>query len=260
MSPAYLAPLLTAFGLLLIFISLLWLIDIASEFCDDVTPLTSAQSAQLALAAPYFAVHGFSYETLQGKRPFARLIIRCLLYTDWHITSSASAAQTLEWLAAKGARDSGQGPAASRPPCAARPVRGSDIRAVPVSLDYGDAQKIVFEPQREFRALLAWDVVRLVFVARCCASLGLIDARQFWDYVERAGRLASMHFGSWRGWADAFLLGREVWTGEADGGYRHAVQGLLSHPGSIWKRVGWIDATGAGRHSEFVFGMELPAG
>ncbi|MEP7155415.1 MAG: DUF1266 domain-containing protein [Betaproteobacteria bacterium] len=260
MNDAYLVPFLYTGGTLLVMISALWLVNIAFGFFDETTSLTREQAAKLALAAPYFAAHFFSYDTLQGKRPLARQWIRGLMYFDWDIKSRASALETLEWLAAAGSRATTgaenfgvRSSGATLTPSfflAVPPLPGVPF-PLPPSKPYRPGPQPPAPPQSpppsrhvEFRALLAWDLMRLVFVARCCASVGLIEPGDLWRYADRAARNAEHHFDNWAEWSAAFLQGRRMWTRDVNAGYACVVKRLLASRTSVWNRVKWEEALG----------------
>ena len=230
-----LVPVLYVTGTLLVTISLLWLLNIASEFFDEAVVLSADESARMALAAPYFVMHAFSEDTLQGKRPLARQWIRCLLFADWAIASRASARDRLDWLAASGARNRARN-GGSQPICVGVVVPATGYCADVSRNTRSDANE-------EYRSLLAWDVMRLVFVARCCASVGLITPQEFWRYLDRAGDLAGHYFSDWESWFAAFLRGRRLWAGHAGRSYEWLARKLMGGKDNAWSRVTWEAAT-----------------
>jgi hypothetical protein len=89
--------------------------------------------------------------------------------------------------------------------------------------------------------LLAWDVARLVHVARRCRHAGFLGDAEAWQHVLGAGRLARPAFRDWDGYGTAFLRGREVWAGGPDVTVVAAVGKLVHDETSMWRTTPWDD-------------------
>lgn len=81
---------------------------------------------------------------------------------------------------------------------------------------------------------LAWDLGRLVFVARLCYDAGFIDEKKAWDYIRIAG-LKQSHFKDWKEFSKSYMIGRTMWNVEYNfipifKGYADT----LLVPGNIW--------------------------
>ena len=196
----------------------IWLADAGVGLLDRRVPLDERQRARLALAAPYFTVHGFRERDLSGKRPLGRLRIRRLLRKDWGIRDGATAVGRLEGLVHHGHR--------------------SDPR-------FQDPTQPREDQELVDRAMLAWDAIRLPWLARCCYASGFVDEATVWQYADAGAALARPAFGSWEEWGRAFLDGRVLWGGEARSYYEEVVKKLLADSNSIWNRVSWQEATSA---------------
>ena len=194
----------------------IWLLDVFSGLLVRKIPLDDRQRAQLALGAPYFTVQGFREGDLAGLRPLGRLRVRWLLRKDWGIRDGASAVDRLNGLLQSGHRSDPR-------------LRDPDQPAA--DLEIVD------------RALLAWDAIRVVFLARCCFAVGYLDEPTLWAAVRGAIQLARPRFRSWQEWGRSFAAGRAIWSGGESSYYETVVEKLLSEPKSVWNRVPWEIAT-----------------
>lgn len=196
-----------------------WGADALAGLLDRKVRLDERQRARLALAAPYWKVHSFREGDLVGRRPLGRLWVRHLLRKDWGIRDESSARGRLEDLVRYGHR--------------------SDP-------DFQDASQPREDQAIVDRALLAWDAIRLPFLARCCFTAGFVDEATVWHYVEAAAALArGAGFQGWEAWGNAFLDGRVLWGGEVRSYYEVVVKKLLDDSKSAWNRISWQEATSA---------------
>ena len=190
----------------------IWLADAGAGLLDRRVPLHARQRSRLALAAPYFTVHSFREGDLVGKRPLGRLWMRRLLRKDWGIRDQATAVERLEDLVHYGHR--------------------SDPR-------FQDPTQPREDQALVDRAMLAWDAIRLPWLARCCYTSGFVDEVTVWHYADAGAALARSRFGGWEEWGRAFLDGRVLWGGDARSYYEVVVKKLLEDPKSVWNRVSW---------------------
>src|SRR5882724_4380906 len=172
--------------------------------------LTAGQRSCLALSSMYSILNGRSDETLDGHSWWLRQESWDMLSGSWSIKGRTIAAKhdrslvVLDWFGGEGDR--------------------SDPEKAAAATD-----------------LLAWDMARLVHVARSARHARFLDESEGWIYVLAAGtRLA----GALRGWDDfgrAFLRGRLAWAGAPDPKVERAVERLLAEPESTWNRRAWKD-------------------
>lgn len=193
-----------------------WGIDTLASLFERRVALDEGQRARLALAAPYFTMHGFREGDLAGVRPLGRARIRWLLKKDWGITDQASAIDRLNGLLTEGHR--------SDPSLRDPNQPAADLAIVD-------------------RALLAWDGIRVVFLARCCYAVGHIDEATVWAAIAAAIQLIRGRFRGWEEWGRSFVAGRVIWAGGGGGEYEPVVEKLLRDSGSVWNRVPWELAT-----------------
>lgn len=86
------------------------------------------------------------------------------------------------------------------------------------------------------RGALAWDLGRLVYIARASYTCGYITAEQAWQSIDSIMPQLSMAFTSWNAFGQSYMLGRSIWSHD-DG----AISGLfdiyfqaISDPKSPW--------------------------
>ncbi len=97
------------------------------------------------------------------------------------------------------------------------------------------------ERRRRVDTIVAWDIGRLINVARWSYTSGYLSRRESWEWIETAGDHAQATFDSWKEFGDSYELGSRFWhlgQGlEFDGGRDCA---WLSHsPQSLWNRIPW---------------------
>ena len=85
----------------------------------------------------------------------------------------------------------------------------------------------------------AWDVGRLVFVARMCAEEGWITEEELWRYADAADEIAHRTLTSWEDFGKSYIIGRCLWCGTAN--YFEVMAGyakkMYTNPKSPWKRI-----------------------
>ena len=85
----------------------------------------------------------------------------------------------------------------------------------------------------------AWDVGRLVFVARMCAEEGWITEEELWHYADAADEIAHRTLTNWEDFGKSYIIGRCLWCGTAN--YFEVMAGyakkMYTNPKSPWKRI-----------------------
>lgn len=66
----------------------------------------------------------------------------------------------------------------------------------------------------EYIDITAWDMGRMVNVARYSYDLGYISESQAWEYIFFAERESASHYSEWADFAKAYIIGRALWGGE----------------------------------------------
>ena len=89
----------------------------------------------------------------------------------------------------------------------------------------------------------AWDVGRMVFVARSCYTFGYITEDEAWKYINYVTDIAKQSFNGWRNYAKSYLLGRAFWGGnnyDDYGSFADVVKMLVEDEDSPWVIHGWL--------------------
>jgi hypothetical protein len=73
---------------------------------------------------------------------------------------------------------------------------------------------VPFSERNVGRGILAWDMGRLVTVARSAFDAGYIDEPTAWDYIRRGWQLAAQEYATWEELTTAYLIGRGTWGGD----------------------------------------------
>jgi Protein of unknown function (DUF1266) len=170
--------------------------------------LTARQRSCLALSSMYSILNGRSDETLDGHSWWLRQESWDMLSGSWSIKGHTTAAKrdralvVLDWLGGEG--------------------------------DRSDPEKAALATDQD---LLAWDMARLVHVARSARHARFLDEPEVWTYVLAAGARLARAFRGWDDFGHSFLRGRLAWAGDAK--VEGAVERLLAEPESTWNRRAW---------------------
>lgn len=62
------------------------------------------------------------------------------------------------------------------------------------------------------RGTLAWDLGRVVYIARAALLVGYLDANQAWQVVRQARAQLGEHFPDWKAYGQSYMLGRAFWS------------------------------------------------
>lgn len=102
-----------------------------------------------------------------------------------------------------------------------------------------DAVDDLIEEDLRRCSVVAWDMGRLVLVARCCFDAGYIFEEAAWRYINNARRTSKEHYNSWEEFARGYVIGRAMWSGSGItlNGIISIAQGLLEDEESPWKQI-----------------------
>jgi len=91
------------------------------------------------------------------------------------------------------------------------------------------------------RGIDAWDMGRLVYLARMGNQLGFIDAKEAWFYINSAHQRSKEAYNSWKEFGKGYVIGRSMWGGESMGldGIKHIVNDLQKDEASPWNGLAW---------------------
>ena len=87
-------------------------------------------------------------------------------------------------------------------------------------------------------SVIAWDLVRIVNLARWAYLCGYVDENEMWQIMQVAADTALEHFSSWEEYGTSFIMGRGVWHGDPDDSETayEIVSLLLENGESPWKQ------------------------
>ena len=174
--------------------------------------LTARQRSCLALSSMYSLLNARSDETLDGHSWWLRQESWDMLSGSWSIKGRTIAAKrdralvVLDWLGGEG--------------------------------DRSDPDRRAAASERD---LLAWDMARLVHVARSARHARFLDEPEGWTYVLAGGTRVAGAFRGWDDFGHSFLCGRRAWAGAADAKVEGAIERLQAEPGSTWNQRAWKD-------------------
>jgi len=85
----------------------------------------------------------------------------------------------------------------------------------------------------------AWDMGRMVNVARWCYTCGYIEESKAWEYIFLAEKESSSCYTDWEDFSKAYLIGRALWGGENErlDVTINNVEGLLKDQDSPWHQM-----------------------
>lgn len=168
----------------------------------------------------------------------------------WDIGSRDSALQTLQWLSDQGHRDLFdrlvqlyvEASPTERSRALAERFAG-EVRAAEYldnlsnSVETLHSEGVVNGPGTLRGTTLAWDLGRLVMVARSCHTAGYITEPEAWSLIQRAHEEAARTFADWPSFSRSFLIGRAMWSGNALSlsGLCTIAQDLQTDPESPWQ-------------------------
>jgi len=167
--------------------------------------------------------------------------------SGWNVIDRQSLLANIQWL-----YDVGHSADYER--CAALIDAHPDLSAGEAAAAAGDRS---ITPQRiEFarsvkdaigkQSLCAWDMARLVYLARDGYALGFLSEKETWAWIDKAAGRVLGRYRSWVDFGNGYLLGRLFWTsGDPDDArslsFREAsvsMQALFA-PGGAWADLSW---------------------
>lgn len=219
--------------------------------CQTVPPLTPEQQFGLAVSAILTEMNGHRHDCLHGDKPGLSLKSQALeiLSSYWDIHSPEQLEETLQWLSEKGHREEYE------------VMHGAITNAGPISdplelLTEEAVKQMSAGERKEFQrqaacvatyrqkhsSILAWDLCRLVSVARFGAGAGYLTEAEAWRWIRAAAWKLRLAYDSWQEMSDNYLVGREFsGFSDTDGTVENIVKSLLdvNNAASIWNKVPW---------------------
>lgn len=168
----------------------------------------------------------------------------------WSINSSDSAKETLDWLLNEGHR-----------------VFFNAVYKIVTTEDQSEWQTIInnaFPPEaidnateftenlsstiEELRSkdnmteqdfnngILAWDLGRMITVARMSCDAKLISQTEAWEYINQSYEMCKKEFNSWEAIGKSYIIGRSMWSGDDStlNGLKSITRSLLEDEKSPW--------------------------
>ena len=216
---------------------------------DNAPILSKVQYAALNVGAITSEQNGYFYNSIETEPDKEDVVARLKDY--YGVINSDSAIEILEWLLHRGHSVYFE---------AIRPIisNSSNEFNVDVLLEseldrslttyishIKESLEIIVDHQiikgaSEFKiiSIRAWDLGRLVLVARCCCDANYITEEQAWHYIMSAYDLAKEIYINWEEFAKGYIVGRCLWGGN-DGalfGIISITRGLLKDDNSPWMK------------------------
>lgn len=200
--------------------------------------LTPAQRWALAAGANMARARGDSLESLAIVLPRKKL--RAMLLEGWKIKGPEDVEPRLAWLDREGHTHQLR---AMLKAIAAVPPPQLDAWLGQYDEDVQRAFRFAMQHREAFKdgEIVAWDLERLIFVARAAFSAGYLDEGKAWQRIEHAAQRLRRTYGSWSEMSENYLLGRRYW-GEGEDLQQYfdaAAHWLLTDRRSPWRRLDW---------------------
>ena len=200
--------------------------------------LTRTQLWGLAAAAIFARRNNDGWDRL--KLGASVEAVRAMLRESWNVHGPAEVEPTLDWLTGAGHTERLHQDLAALAGVAPANVEAWLARQRPEA-----ARRLRFAQRHrtEFKdgKLVAWDLVRLINLARALVTAGWLTETAAWKHLLPAARRLQREYRSWEDLSRNFMLGRHYWgEGEAtQAKFDAAAAWLLSDPGSPWRRLAW---------------------
>ena len=223
--------------------------DVKYVYNDSAPILSKVQYAALNVGAITSEQNGYYYNCIETEPDKEDVIDRLRDY--YGIIDSESAVETLEWLFYRGHSVYFE---------AIRPIISNssnefnlDVlleseldRSLTTYISHiKESLEIIVDEQiikgaSEFKtiSIKAWDLSRLVLVARCCCDANYITEEQTWHCIMCAYDLAKEIYANWEEFAKGYIVGRCLWGGNdaALSGIISIASGLLKDDNSPWMK------------------------
>lgn len=214
-----------------------------------VPGLSPEQRFGLAVGALLAQMNGHRHDCLHGDIPgqALRLTAHRVLEEAWGVDGPEALRETLRWLSEEGHRGEYEqfARALERPvpePLALldeEQARGMDQAQ---RKEFVRKVELVAKHRDRHASILAWDLCRLVAVARFGAGASYLSNNEAWTWILGAAARLQETFSSWSELGANYAMGREFWGGEEGlEMYGKAQAWLLDsgNPDSPWNTVPW---------------------
>ena len=105
--------------------------------------------------------------------------------------------------------------------------------------ELGNDDFAAFNDNNLKKGIYAWDLGRLVVIARLLFDIGYINEKTAWSIIDEAYKAAAKEYTSWKELAVAYLIGRGMWNGEniVLNGLYVIAKNAFKNAGSPWKYI-----------------------
>ena len=178
----------------------------------------------LAAGGPLALLHKESFRKLETR--YRAEVCLKILADWWNVSNRSAAFKTLDWLMHRGYSIE-----------AVALVNGAPAEAYPGRV------AVATQNEAEIRraALRAWDLGRIVSVARWCHGAGFLSADEAWGWILSIGPVLQEYYDSWEAYGNAWSLGYRYWDeyNRIEANFLRDLQWLMTNPRSPWKQIRW---------------------
>lgn len=202
--------------------------------------LNEKQLYLLAFGAPLFVYNSENVDSYDSQYDVE--ITKQQMDEWWGIQDHDSAIDTVQWLCNEGHH--------AKADAVLRLIL-SNAESIPAELadKYDDVRTILnYMLENQLCTIeeipvssMAWDLVRVVNVARWTQQCGYITTDEMWQIMNVAAEMATQNFASWEEYGRSFAFGRGVWHGDEDDceTAQDIVTTLLQKEESPWIQFSW---------------------
>ncbi len=202
--------------------------------------LNEKQLYLLAFGAPLFVYNSENVDSYDSQYDVE--ITKQQMDEWWGIQDHDSAIDTVQWLCQEGHH--------AKADAVLRLIL-SNAESIPAELadKYDDVRTILnYMLENQLCTIeeipvssMAWDLVRVVNVARWTQQCGYITTDEMWQIMNVAAEMATQNFASWEEYGRSFAFGRGVWHGDEDDceTAQDIVNTLLKKEESPWIQLSW---------------------
>jgi hypothetical protein len=103
----------------------------------------------------------------------------------------------------------------------------------------GNNEFAAFNDENMKKGILAWDLGRLVVIARMCFDIGYIDEETAWNIIRGVYEAATKEYQNWKELAISYLIGRGMYGGDSMmlSGLYYTAKTAFENDNSPWKNI-----------------------
>lgn len=223
--------------------------------CQTVPKLTPEQQFGLATSAILAEMNGHRHDCLHGDNPGPahKAQMMEVLSNWWNVNNRKQVEETLQWLKDEGHRAEYE--------AMHEAISSAGKISDPLELlEEGTVKRMSADERKEFQrqaacvatygrkhsSIPAWDLCRLISVARFGVGAEYLTEAEAWQWIRSTAWNLRMAFDSWQEMSDNYLAGREFsGFSDSDGTVENIVKSLLdaNNAASIWNKVPWRQET-----------------